>query len=152
MLEISTVVFHDPIDPSSMVQSRHSSNLTTNSQMYSRDSRRSNYYYEIMEIKVFEDGIYHLVSESTIDTYGSIYQDTFHPVLPCVNLITQDDDGTCDKQFMVNLYFRAITTYILVVTTHSPNVTGSFSIVAFGPNNVILKRSSEYIWYLLHNE
>jgi hypothetical protein len=105
-----------------------------------------------MEIKVFEDGIYHLVSESTIDTYGSIYQDTFHPVLPCVNLITQDDDGTCDKQFMVNLYFRAITTYILVVTTHSPNVTGSFSIVAFGPNNVILKRSSEYIWYLLHNE
>jgi hypothetical protein len=69
-----------------------------------------------------------------------------------MNLIEENDDGSCDHQFMISTHFYASTTYILVVTTHSPNVTGSFSILAFGPNSITLKRSSEYMYYFVYNE
>ncbi len=48
-------------------------------------------------------------------------------------MIASDDDGGGDRQFRISRYLQSGRTYILVVTTHSGGITGSFSITATGP-------------------
>jgi hypothetical protein len=103
-------------------------------------------------VNIVEDGYYSLACNSIIDTYGYVYKDNFIPSNPLINTIAEDDDSGCNNQFKLITYLETNTTYILVVTAYRVNVTGPFSIIASGSNNVTLKHISEYIYYLLHNE
>ncbi|CAF1057170.1 unnamed protein product [Adineta steineri] len=123
---------------SSAVQSNYSSELTTNSPKYSRDGRKSNYYYETIRINVVETGYYALTSSSSMDTFSDIYRDDFNPMNPFENLLSQDYRSCSYQDFKFIAYLQTGTKYILVVTTSSPNMTGRFSIITSGPNVITL--------------
>ncbi|CAF0987997.1 unnamed protein product [Adineta steineri] len=122
----------------STVQSNYSSELTMNSQTYSRDCRESNYYYQTIRVNIVENAYYALSSDSTMDTYGYIYKDDFNPLNPFENLLSQNYRSCSYEDFNFIVYLHSDTKYILVVTTSSPNKTGKFSILTSGPNNITL--------------
>ncbi len=142
------------IDSSSVsIQATYTSNLTATSSKYTRDCIQPNYYYEAIEINVAENGYYTLVSDSNMNTFGYLYQTNFNPFNPFVNRIKIDYGGGCNAQFKLIDYLEKERTYILVVTTSDPNVTGSFTIIALGPSNVTPKRSGEYSYLnIKHSE
>ncbi|CAF1016920.1 unnamed protein product [Adineta steineri] len=110
-------------DNSSSVQSVYSSMLTKNHPTYSPTGcDLPNYYYEAIQMNVNESRYYSLSSDSTIDTYGYMYTDNFYPSDSLKNVIV------------------STAANILVVTTYSPNVTGNFSIIMSGINNVTFER------------
>jgi hypothetical protein len=120
--------------------------LTDHSQIFAHtDCGTSNYYFEAIEVEVFESGCYNLVSNSTIGTYGYIYQDYFKPVIPTDNLFSQIGRAHRDDLFELQTSLLINTKYILVVTTFNPNVTGVFSVVLTGSNIVNFNRISEYL-------
>ncbi|CAF3917205.1 unnamed protein product [Adineta steineri] len=119
-------------------QSNYSLQLTTESQTYSRDCRKSNYYYQAIQMNVMETGYYALNSISSMNTFGNIYKDDFDPMSPFENLLSQDYRACGHQNFKFIAYLHAGTRYILVVTTSSPNITGNFSILTSGPNNITL--------------
>ncbi|CAF4108780.1 unnamed protein product [Adineta steineri] len=123
---------------SSVVQSNYSLQLITDSKTYSRDCRKSNYYYQAIRVKVMETGYYALSSSSSIHTFGDIYEDDFNPMNPFENLLLQDYRSCSYEDFKFIVYLHTGIKYILVVTTSSPNMTGNFSILTYGPNNITL--------------
>ncbi|CAF1244903.1 unnamed protein product [Adineta steineri] len=123
---------------SSLVQSNYSLQLTTDSQTYSRDCRKLNYYYQAIRMNVIETGYYALSTSSNMSTFGDIYEDDFNPMNPFENLLSQNYRACSYQDFKFIVYLHAGTTYILVVTTSSPNITGKFSILTSGPNNIAL--------------
>jgi hypothetical protein len=112
----------------------------------------SSLYYEAIQVNLVQAGYYRIASNSTIDTYGYFYNDTFIPFAPNLNELSRDDDSCDDYQFKLSTVLHVNTTYILVVTTYDSNVTGDFSIIVSGPNNVSLNRISEYLYYLVNNQ
>jgi hypothetical protein len=132
----------------------YTSALTTMSTSYARPgiSPTPSYYYEAIQVKVMEAAIYSLRSNSNMDTYGYIYKDSFNPCDPVLNLISQNDDGGEGVQFQLTVFLQANTTYILVVTTYPASMTGNFSILVSGPNDVTLNYISEYIYGSLNNQ
>ena len=65
--------------------------------------------------------------------YGYLYNDTFYPDYPATNLITFDYDTTNFPNFSFFSILNAGYSYILIITTVSQAVTGSFDIVVTGP-------------------
>jgi hypothetical protein len=127
----------------------YSSALSVVSQSYSRSDsacEAPNYYYEAIQVNAVEDGIYNLWSNSTMDTCGYLYNDTFNPFKPSTNLLVSDDDSNGGSQFKLTSCLRANTTYLLLVTTYYRNKVGPFSIFVSGPNNVNLNRIREYMY------
>ncbi len=81
-------------------------------------------------------GIYTFTSSSTLDTYGYIYDTYFYSFDPSTNLMNQDDDTGGSGQFKFSVFLDAGFPYTLVFTTFRADETGSFSILASGPNMV----------------
>jgi hypothetical protein len=124
----------------------YSSVLTENSRTFTRTAcAKSIYYYEAIQVNVVESGCYGLSSNSTIDTDGYIYEDSFDPFNPTRNLLSQNNDNLNDTQFKFIIHLQVNTTYVLVVTMGYPIVKEAFSIVLSGPNNVNLNRIGEYL-------
>ncbi len=124
--------------------------MNTSSPTYVRAGcHESNYFYETIEVKVIETGNYSLGSNSTIDTYGYIYNNSFDPFHLTMNLLIENDQSYGNNQFKLVTPLQVNTTYILVVTTYSPNVTGKFSVLVIGPNNVIFNHISKYLSFSL---
>jgi len=142
--------------------SKYSSALTLNSGMFSRaGGSGSNFYYEAIRINVNTAGTYTFISQANtsqsigdtteayiftspssisqgiMDTFGYIYEYNFYPSNPPVNLLTQDDDGAGILQFRLTALLQSDRPYVLVFTTFQGGITGPFSIVASGPDNVI---------------
>jgi hypothetical protein len=135
------------------MESMYSSALTQNSSTYSlKHCGLSNHFYEAIQLNVVETNYYSLRSNSSIDTHGSIYKNKFNPVDPSENFLLQNDDSCGGVQFELIVDLQAGTTYVLVVSTSLPNVTGAFSMVVSGPNNVSLKHISEYLYYFSNNQ
>lgn len=123
----------------------YSSELTSDSQNYSRTGCWTlEYYYEAIEINVSETGGYSIISNSTMNTYGYIYENNFDVFNLTKNLIAEDDESGCDDhQFKLTKQLRVETRYILIVTTFDPNRFETFSVVVIGPKNVSFNRISE---------
>ncbi len=135
------------IDISSVFQSIYSSALTKNSSTYSFiDCVVANRYYEAIEVKVAGTGCYSIISKSNINTFGHLNKEYFNPLNPNFNLFLQDSDNINDTQFEFITQLQVNTTYVLIVTTYFPNVTGNFSITVSGSNNVSLNRIREYLY------
>ncbi len=96
-------------------------------------------------------GYYNLGVNSSVNTAGYIYKNKFTPLNPSQNLLSNNYDTCINPGFPSISYLQANTTYILVATTYSPNVTGSFSILAYGQNKVSLKHLGEYMFFLVNN-
>ena len=89
-------------------------------------------------------GSYNLLGQSNINIYGYIYKEKFNPQNPFENLILENGVSCGDRQFLLTTVLQSGTSYILVVTTFSPNERGNFSILVYGPNNVTLNYISKY--------
>ena len=136
-----------------LVQSTYSSELTTNTQVYSPWSCNINIYpYQAIRINVFVTGDYRFWSNSGINMYGSIYRSTFDPSDPSSNLIASRYDGCRNSQFRLSHSLQTNTTYILVVTTYDTGMTGAFSIAVVGVAKISFTRIGEYAcrWYFCH--
>jgi hypothetical protein len=87
-------------------------------------------------VTIYTTGTYTFTSSSDVDTYGYLYNDPVDPSYPSQNMITSDDDSNGNLQFRIIRILQAGYTYVLVVTTSSATVTGSFSIRVLGPVSV----------------
>ena len=127
------------------IQSTYASVLTKDTQTYSRVCGRTNYHYETIQMNVQENSTYRFDSNSTIITYGYIYEHSFDPFNPTENLLTQSNYSCGGYHFQLATYLQVNKIYILVVTTFEPNVQGAFSVFVYGPNNASQNRISEYL-------
>ncbi len=117
--------------------SNYSSALTIGSGSYIRPgSSSSGHHYEAIQVIVNTTGYYTFTSSSNMDTHGFLYNGAFYPSQPSVNLIARDDDSGGNNQFKFAAFLEAGVPYILVISTHGAGITGPFSIVASGPDDV----------------
>lgn len=125
--------------PPSPVKLIYNSVLGKNNQTFPRDQCSiSKHFYEAIRINVSFDGFFTFCSNSSIDTFGYIYEDTFDPFDLESDLIASDNDDCDNQQFRLCLFLQANTSYILVVTTHAEGVTGPFSVSVVGGTEVHL--------------
>ncbi|CAF3224322.1 unnamed protein product [Rotaria socialis] len=124
-----------PTTPTSATQSTYTGALSANSAIFYRPDGGSNeyYYFQAIQVTISTAGFYTFKSNSTIDTRGYFYQNSFDPSNSAANLVTSDDDGGGSFQFRIQVYLETLRTYILVVTTHRAYITGDFSVSANGP-------------------
>jgi hypothetical protein len=108
----------------------------------------SDYHYAAFEISVVVASNYSFSTESNINTYGYMYNHTFQPDNPSLNLLTEDGNVGENGQFKLTVFLHPWTSYILVVTTSSPNATDRFLIVASGPTTVALRHIRKYNFLL----
>ncbi len=115
--------------------STYSGILSSSSPRFTRANiNTGNFYYQAIQVVVSTTGTYTFTSTSSFDAYGYLYDGSFNPLSPSQNLITSDDDsGGGNGQFQITRSFQSGRTYILVATTYSASITGSFSIRATGP-------------------
>ncbi|CAF3104351.1 unnamed protein product [Rotaria socialis] len=97
------------------------------------------YYYAAIEVRVAMTGYYGITSTSDADTYGSIYTDNFDPAFPDRNLLAKNDDDFGNGQFKLTVFLKSWNRYVLVATTFSPNVTGTFDVNTSGPGSVTFR-------------
>ena len=97
-------------------------------------------------MNITRSGIYSILGHSTIEIYGYIYENSFNPYNPFENLLLENGVSCGDRQFLFKTMLQAGGKYILVVTTYSPNEIGNYSILASGPDTVILTNISKYIY------
>ncbi|UJR06796.1 hypothetical protein I4U23_011083 [Adineta vaga] len=100
----------------------------------------SNFYYEAIRLNITKTGTHTIMSQSSIDTYGFIYQTYFDPIHPSINILAEDDESGGNNQFKITKTLRAGYSYILVVTTWVGGVTGPFSIVVNTQNPIGFNR------------
>ena len=126
------------------IQSIYSSQLTADSQNYSRTGCWAlEYYYEAIEINVSETSDYGIIS-NTMAIYGFMYENNYDVFNLTNNLIgTNYADNGYYSQFKLTKQLRVETRYILIVTTYFPNRSGPFSVLAIGPKSVSFNRISE---------
>jgi hypothetical protein len=136
----------------SVVQSRYSSSLNKGSGNYFRDMcGTSTYsYYQALRMDISISSEYGFSSRSSMDTYGLIYNSVFNPFDPSTNHIADNDEDCGDGQFWLQSFLHAETTYILVVSTNTPSVIGTFSIISKGTGNVSFTRLGEFRHYSLN--
>ena len=120
--------------------------LNTKSQIYLRHCNSEKFYYEALEIFVSETYYYTILSDCNNNTnlYGYIYENNFNPLAPHENLLAENDDiSKTSHQFKFRISLYVNTTYILVVTTYSPEDIGEFKINFIGWKNINIKRQSK---------
>jgi hypothetical protein len=121
----------------SVEHSTYASALNMSSGTYSREvCSPLIYYYRALQLNVTISGQYRIWSNSSMDTYGSLYQDAFDPVDPSRNQITYDNDGCGNRQFWLQSFLQTNAIYILVVTSFHENTTGPFSVFTLGLGSV----------------
>ena len=125
------------------MESIYSSVLTANSQTYSRTCGKSNYYYQTIRIQIQKTGRYSFGGLSTMNTYGYIYNNSFHPYNPNENKLSENGSRCDDYQFQILIDLQINSTYILVITTLNSNEKGNFSVHATGLGNVTFDHISE---------
>lgn len=79
---------------------------------------------------------YEITSKSHFNAYGYLYYNTFDKSNTRLNLIMEDDNGDENQQFKMNIFLQSSTSYVLVVTSFYPYITGNFSIIAVGPSKI----------------
>jgi hypothetical protein len=93
-------------------------------------------YYDSIQINILEDGIYQFQSQSSIDLYGYLYENSFHSTNINSNLLISDNDSGGNYQFYFQYFLSSYSNYILVVTTFYNNTVGPYSVSVKGPSIV----------------
>ena len=87
-----------------------------------------------IRVTVASTGVYIFQSNSTIDTYGYLYNSSFSPSMPTANLLVSDDDSAGNLQFRLVGALQSTGVAVLVVTSYSSGITGSVTIIVNGPS------------------
>lgn len=96
-------------------------------------SYASYYYYKPIKLVVSISDTYELTSHSSMDTYGLLYETFFIASNPnSASLLASDDDSGGSRQFRIRSRLESGKVYVLVVTTSSAYVTGSFTVNVSG--------------------
>ena len=120
--------------PSPVISSYVGALTSSSSIFYRPQSFTPDYqYFQALQVTVSTPGIYFFTSNSTIDTRGYFYQNSFDPSNSSANLVTDNDDSGGLLQFRIQVYLQSGRTYVLVVTTHREYIMGNFSVSAAGP-------------------
>jgi hypothetical protein len=127
----------------SVVQSTYSRNTSGETYFPDKCATR-NQYYQALRFNISVSGTYEFSSESSMETYGYLYRDTFDPVDPSRNLIANSNSSCANQQFWLQPFLQANSTYILLVTTLHANMTGALSVMSQGVANVSFTRLGEY--------
>jgi hypothetical protein len=131
----------------------YSSEWTTRSDVYCRDRCSTpdyqydfddDYYYEAILMNVSKAGNLTVISQSNMDTYGYLYENSFDPSDTSLNLLMEDDNSRNNEQFKLTVFAQPSSIYVLVVSTFSPHVMGKFSIRASGASPSSLTRISAH--------
>ncbi|CAF5116492.1 unnamed protein product, partial [Rotaria magnacalcarata] len=96
------------------------------------------FYFLAIKIKISSSGIYTIVCESGIDTYGCLYNESFLPSSQNSKLISTDDDSGSKKNFKLIANLTTTESMILVVTTYNAEQTGAFKVTVYGSEKAIL--------------
>ncbi|CAF1516313.1 unnamed protein product, partial [Adineta steineri] len=113
--------------------------LSCSSSTFSRWSSTNDhgcYFYQANRIETSMNGFYTFFDNSSMDTIGYLYNNSFDPSRPYLNFIAPNHDGATNLQFRMSYTLQSAGSYILVVTTRRENVQGSFQITAVGPSSV----------------
>ncbi len=113
-------------------------NLSCSSTTFSRPKGNTDcYYYQAIRIENYTNGIYAFISNSSMNTYGYLYNNSFDPSSPSQNLITPYYESNSDGRFPIIYSLQSYQTYILVVATYIPDrIRESLLITAVGPSLV----------------
>jgi hypothetical protein len=105
-------------------------------------NQEGEFFYSLIEIQPSESGLYDILNPSsnltlTNDPYVYLYEESFDPQNPSINLIAQDDDSGGGLLFRLNdiEMFNTIT-YFMVATSYQPSATGTFDIIVSGVGSV----------------
>ena len=128
------------------------STLTSTSSSYCRVESCPGglYYYETIKINVYTSGNYSIRSNSSLDTFGYLYNSTFDLTYPSENLLQSNDDGSGSRQFLLSQVLQTMNDYILVATTFDPAITGVFAIIVKGPAAVslsLINATGQWRWH-----
>ena len=137
-------LFSYPLGTPVNIQLIYLSRLTYDSPTYYRDCEIPKCRFETSEINVITTGVYVFWSESNIPTYGYIYKNDFDSLKPFENLLLKHDGYCNEGQFKLIVDLEINTRYVLVVTTHRPNMIGNFFVFISGPKNITLTNISKY--------
>ena len=122
----------------SQIESQYSSEWNVTTQQYDRNGGAYPFYYfEAIQVTVPVSGSYTFVCNSSIDSYGYFYNDTFDPYHPTVNLLQENDEGAANNQFLLTWPLAVNGKYVLVPTTRIVNVISKFSIIGSGSGGMI---------------
>jgi len=128
-----------------MIQSNYSSELTNNSRKHtSFNCRPLDHYYEAFEINVSTSGFYMFSSETSLNTYGYLFEHEFNLYDSIDNSLAQSDRLCYDDQLKIVTYLKFNITYILIITTQYAyaNQKGPFSVFVKGPDAIEIKQMS----------
>lgn len=134
---VSSTTTSSLINPG-VINSTYSSALTNNSPMFARTSGAATFFYAAIRLTLYVTGVYTITSNSSMDAYGYLYANSFNASNVNYNLMAGDDDSNGAVQFRIVVNLQANINYILVFTTFSERVTGSFSVIVSGPYTVNL--------------
>ena len=95
------------------------------------------YYYQAIQVRTFAGGTYNFTSSSPMSIHGYFYYDPFDPSYPDRNLMFDNHDDVTG-QFLQTVYLSSSSSYVLIVTTTSPEIVGSFAINVSGPASIDL--------------
>jgi hypothetical protein len=95
-------------------------------------------------VNISKAGDFIIKSQSSINTYGYLYESNFDPIDTSLNLFMEDDNSGSNEQFKMTAFLQPSTIYVLLATTFSPHVMGKFSIIASGPSSISLTHVSSY--------
>jgi hypothetical protein len=94
--------------------------------------------YRALKITVNTAGSYTIQSNSTLNTFGYLYNNTFDTTYPSVNVLQFNDNATSSGQFLLSMWLQPMFNYILVATTSLTVWQGDISIIVQGPAAVNL--------------
>ena len=77
-------------------------------------------------------GLFNIRSNSSLDTFGYIFNTTLHQIGNASGAVIFDDQSGGNNQFLITVYLQAMFNYTLIVTTYYPNNRGPFSVGAAG--------------------
>jgi len=120
------------------IMSNYSSSLTNTSVFIPSGQTTGQYYYKAIQFFVSTSGFYTFTSVSHIDMYGYLYNQSFNATAPSINLLISANSSGVSQQFSFETLLQP-GNYTLVATTYSGNFIGNFSIIVYGPANIIFQ-------------
>ena len=113
--------------------------LNSNSPVFTRPNALNRLsYYQAYRFTVSTSGNYSFSTNSSIDTYGVLYNNPMDPSNSAGNMIAFNDDGAGAAQFKITAALDVSNTYVLVVTTFGDHITGAFQLITSGPSVLAL--------------
>ncbi len=99
--------------------------------------------YDAFEFQVDAEDVYTFTANFVGDGTAAIYEGSFNPNSPCVNLVAYDDDGAGNLDPLIMTTLLSSGTYVLVTSTFSPGDFGEYDWAITSENGGTVFQSAE---------